>query len=62
MRVVITKDMFDGTKSKGKELYLEGASMSDLIFMLMTGDVAGLTITKADVLQGLKHMEKDNET
>lgn len=46
MRVYITKDCFDGSESKIIEADLDGMSMSSLIFMLMGGKVASLTITK----------------
>jgi hypothetical protein len=46
MRVYITKDCYDGSKSKIIEADLDGMSMSSLIFMLMTAKVASITITK----------------
>ncbi len=46
MRVFITKDCFDGSKSKIIEADLDGMSMSSLIFMLMGAKVASITITK----------------
>ena len=46
MRVYITKDCYDGSKSRVIEADLDGMSMSSLIFMLMTAKVASITITK----------------
>lgn len=46
MRVFITKDCYDGSKSKIIEADLDGMPMSQLIFMLMSSKIAGITITK----------------
>lgn len=51
MEVNITKDMYDGSKSKLIQVDLDGLSMSSLIFMLMNAKVAGITITKRFDLQ-----------
>lgn len=61
MRVVITLDRFDGSRSQGKELYLDGSGFTQLAFMLAEKSVAGATITKADVLNGIKQMESEDE-
>lgn len=46
MRVFITKDCFDGSKSKIIEADLDGMPMSELIWMMMHANVASITITK----------------
>jgi hypothetical protein len=46
MRVYITKDHYDGSQSKTVEMDLDGAPMSQLVFMMMSAKVAGVTITK----------------
>ena len=63
MRVYITKDCFDGSKSKTIETDLEGTPMSQLMFMLMHTDVASITITrKFDLQRGIaKASAKEDE-
>jgi hypothetical protein len=46
MRVYITKDCYDGSKSRVMECDLDGMSMTELIFLMMTAKVASITITK----------------
>lgn len=46
MRVVVTLDKYDGSKSKTAELDLDGFGLNQLAFMLMNRDVCGATLTK----------------
>ena len=45
MRVWITKDYWDGTRSKAKLVDLDGLPMSQFLFMMMERGVAGFTVT-----------------
>lgn len=60
MEVWITKDHYDGSKSKIAAVDLDGCSMSELVFMLMSAKVAGITITKRFDIQ--EAVQKLNET
>lgn len=46
MEVWITKDHYDGSKSKTAPIDLDGFPMMELIMMMMSSKVAGVTITK----------------
>lgn len=50
MKVQITKDFWDGSKSKSKIVNLDGLSISALSFILMESGVAGITITRVENL------------
>lgn len=59
MEVRITKDHYDGSKSKSAEVDLDGLPMSELIFMLMSAKVASITITKRfDLQSAVKKLEE----
>lgn len=65
MRVVITKDCIDGSRSQAGTFNLDGLSVQQLVFMLTHADVASITITKADLLSRLDRLEEgpqDEET
>lgn len=50
MRVFVTLDYWDGSKSKATEMDLDGMPMSQFSFMMMKRGVAGITIThKSDL-------------
>ena len=58
MLVTITKDYYDGTQSKSKTFELEDVQASDLVWMMMEGAVASITITKeTNILKAIKKME-----
>lgn len=57
MKVLVTLDRLDGTKSQVRELDLEQVSGSQLSFMMMEAQVAGITITKSDLLT---RIQKEN--
>ena len=60
MRVFITKDHYDGSKSKIIETDLDGLPMSQLMFMMMSSGVAGITITKAfDIQKAVTKLEEN---
>lgn len=59
MKVAVTKDHWDGTRSKTIEVDLEAVSGRDLAFMLMGRSVAGVTITKTEALRGLEIMKEE---
>lgn len=62
MRVFITKDCYDGSKSRVIEADLDGMSMTELIFMLMTAKVASITITKKfDVARAVEKAKGDQD-
>lgn len=62
MRVYITKDCYDGSKSKIIEADLDGMPMSSLIFMLMTAKVASITITKKfDIERAIAKMNPEED-
>jgi hypothetical protein len=61
VRVFITKDCYDGSKSKIIEADLDGMPMSQLIFMLMSAKIASITITKKfDLQRAVKKMDDDD--
>lgn len=55
MRIQITLDHYDGSKSKVTTVDLDGTGLNQIAFMLMNASVCGATITKCnsivDVLQ-----------
>lgn len=58
MKVLITLDTYDGSKSKTREVDLENVSGQQLMYLMMQADVYGVTITKADtLLKGVQRME-----
>ena len=46
MKVQVTLDYWDGTRSKARDVDMEQISGRDLMFMMMEEGVAGITITK----------------
>ncbi len=46
MKVEITLDFWDGSQSKTVTRSLDGTNITDLMFKLMSANVAGCTITK----------------
>lgn len=59
MEVRITKDHYDGSKSKSVDVDLDGLPMSQLIFMLMSSKVASVTITKRfDLQKAVKKLDE----
>jgi len=56
MRVWITLDHFDGSKSRTSKnpVYVDEIDLHGLLFHLNTKGVAGVTFTRADVLERLK--------
>ena len=62
MKVHITLDRYDGSLSKIVTTDLGGISMSELAFRMMSPDVCGITITKADKIDRLlAKLEKSKE-
>lgn len=60
MKVMITLDKYDGSQSQSKEVHMEDIPMSQLLMYMTQGDVASVTITKAQDIR--KMVEKmDNE-
>ena len=57
MKVEITLDNVDGSKSLSKTFNLDGTGLSQLVFELMNPDVLGCTICKKNVLKPLAKME-----
>ena len=51
MRVIITKDYWDGSRSKTAKTDLDGFNMTQLAFLLMEKGVASITITQVENLQ-----------
>ncbi len=56
MKVEITLDRVDGSKSVSKTLSLDGTGLSQLSFMLASKDVIGCTISKKDALKYIKQL------
>ena len=59
--VEITKDYWDGTKSKSTAFYLDSVSASELVFMLMEKGVGSITITKKTSLDRIVQFLKSTE-
>jgi hypothetical protein len=58
MKVYITKDMIDGSKSKLKgPIYLDEINLSGLLFLLNEADVAGVSFVRADLLNRLDQIK-----
>lgn len=59
MKVNITKDYWNGARSKTTTVDLDGFSMNQLAFLLLESGVAGITITQVESLQNMiKHSNK----
>lgn len=56
MRVWITLDRFDGSQSRTSKdpLWLDEIDLHGMLFRLNEADVAGVTFTRADVLQRME--------
>ena len=62
MEVWITKDHYDGSKSKTAKIDLDGFPMMELIMMMMSAKVAGVTITKRfNVQSAVKKLNEQSQ-
>jgi hypothetical protein len=62
MKVNITKDYWNGEKSKIRTIDIDGFSMSQLAFLLLESGVAGITITQVETLETMiKRLTKPTE-
>jgi hypothetical protein len=59
MKVQVTLDFYDGSKSKSKIVQLDSIETTFLKLTLMNKDICGMSITKVESLH--KIMDKTNE-
>lgn len=62
MRVQVTLDYYDGSRSKITEVDLaDGASARDLVFLMMQGGVCGCSLTKCKAITKVLNDEQRTE-
>jgi hypothetical protein len=61
MKVWVTLDHIDGSQSRAttKPMYLDEIDLHGMLFKLNTAGVAGVTFTRADVLERLHLLNKE---
>ena len=62
MRIQVSLDCYDGSKSQTKEIDAEDFQVRELMWRLMEADVCGFTVTTLDKpIKLMKKMDKINE-
>lgn len=62
MKIILTLDYWDGSKSKSKTMYAEDLTGNLIALTLMGKGVAGMTITNADSLKNIvRHMKPEQD-
>lgn len=61
MKIQITLDRIDGSKSKAVDMHLDELDLAGLRMMLTSRGNAGITITRKDVLRQLRREIDDKD-